>query len=309
MVRIVPRPRDAASAAPAATRPSPLAARHRRSPGPVLACGAELKNTFCLARGRPRLRLAPHRRPGELRDAALVHRGHRALPAAVRHRPGGRGARPAPGVPVHQVRARAWTACDADRRPAPPRAHRLLPGRQRRGRARSSGWPSTAPATAPTARSGAASSCVADLAALRARRAPGAGAHAGRRGGDPAAVADGGRLPRRASRRRPDGLQSCAATQDRWPAVVAMAGRGHQRPADLQRGPAVRRGRRRCSASATRSATRARPRSSSSSWPTRPRRGAYPAGRRAARAARSDPRRRPAARGGRRTCGRRPRRR
>ncbi len=38
--------------------------------------------------GAARVRLPPHRRSGELRDAAVVHRWHRAFPAAVRHHPG-----------------------------------------------------------------------------------------------------------------------------------------------------------------------------------------------------------------------------
>ena len=66
---------------------APRTARPARPvPRPVLACGAELKNTFCLGRST-RVRLPAHRGPGELRDAALVHRGHRPFPAAVRHRP------------------------------------------------------------------------------------------------------------------------------------------------------------------------------------------------------------------------------
>ena len=79
--------------------------------------------------GRPRVRIPPHRGPGERGDAALVHRGHRALRPAVRHRPAGRRLRPAPGVPVHQVRSRPRHGLL--RRAAPSRAHRLLPGRQR----------------------------------------------------------------------------------------------------------------------------------------------------------------------------------
>ncbi len=48
-------------------------------PRPVLACGAELKNTFCLGQGPARLHIAPHRGPGKLRDTEVVHRGHQAL--------------------------------------------------------------------------------------------------------------------------------------------------------------------------------------------------------------------------------------
>ena len=105
VARTLPRPPDAAP-------PLPRLRPRARSPSPpVPAAGAGLRRRaeehVLPGPGAPRLRLAPHRGPGERRDAALVHRGHRALPPAVRHRPAGRGARPAPGVPVHQVRARA----------------------------------------------------------------------------------------------------------------------------------------------------------------------------------------------------------
>ena len=124
-------------------RPAPLARLRAGEPAaarpararPLLACGAELKNTFCLAKGDARVGQPPHRRPRELRDAALVHRRDRALRAAVRGRARGRRARPAPRVPVDQVRARARRR-RAGRRPAPPRPPRGVPGRARRGRAR-----------------------------------------------------------------------------------------------------------------------------------------------------------------------------
>ena len=61
--------------------------------------------------GRARVGRPPHRRPEELRDAALVRDRDRALPAPVRGRARGRGARPAPRVPVHEARARSSTAC------------------------------------------------------------------------------------------------------------------------------------------------------------------------------------------------------
>ena len=86
--------------------------------------------------GRARVGLPPHRRPRELRDAALVHRGDRALPAAVRGRARDRRPRPAPRVPVDQVRARARRGRRADRRPASPRAPGGVPGRARRVRDR-----------------------------------------------------------------------------------------------------------------------------------------------------------------------------
>ncbi len=65
-----------------ARRASPLpdgAGSPRRS-----RCGAELKNTFCLAKERRAWVVPSHRRPRERRDAALVHRGRRALRAGVR---------------------------------------------------------------------------------------------------------------------------------------------------------------------------------------------------------------------------------
>ena len=104
---------------------APAAARLRRRAQEHLLPG----------QGDARLGQPPHRRPRELRDASLVHRGDRALPAAVRGRAGGRRPRPAPRVPVDQVRARARRR-RADRRPAPPRPPRRLPGRARGGRAR-----------------------------------------------------------------------------------------------------------------------------------------------------------------------------
>ena len=70
----------------------------------------------------------------------------------------------------------------------------------------------------------------------------------------------------------------------------------HQRAAHLERGPAVRRGRGAARACGTRSTTRARRRSSWSSWPTRPSAAPTAAGR-------SDAARRPVAAGARRRPG------
>ncbi len=52
----------------------PAALRTGRGP-PLLACGAEQKSTFCLAKGAPGVGRPPHRRPRELRDAHLVLHG------------------------------------------------------------------------------------------------------------------------------------------------------------------------------------------------------------------------------------------
>ena len=101
----------------------------------LLACGAELKNTFALAKDGHAWVGPPRRRPEELRDAALVRGGHRPLPAPVRGRARGRGARPAPRVPLHEARARARRRPPGGRA-APPRAPRGVPRRARRDRPR-----------------------------------------------------------------------------------------------------------------------------------------------------------------------------
>ena len=223
--------RGAAAAAPLARlragRRSPLPVARA---APLLACGAELKSTFCLAKGRARLGRPPHRRPEELGDAALVPRRRRALRAAVRGRARGRRPRPAPRLPVDALRARA-RGRRARRRAAPPRA----PG----GRA----WPSTG-------RRGPAVGAIFDGAGLRpgrdglgrraagrrparlrARRAPVAGARCraatrrrASRGGWRCAWLDGGRrgADRAAARR--------AVDAGRWrrgaPSWLRSGGRG-----------------------------------------------------------------------------------
>ena len=78
---------------------------------PLLACGAELKNTFGVAKGG-RAWVGHH--IGDLENWETLRsftRGHRALPAAVRRGARGGGARPPPRVPVHQARAGAARAC------------------------------------------------------------------------------------------------------------------------------------------------------------------------------------------------------
>ena len=95
------------SAARAATCPRALRCPATGTRRPLLACGAELKNTFCLAKGT-RAWVSHH--IGDLENYETLRSftdGHRALPAAVRGRAGGRRPRPAPRVPIDQVRARA----------------------------------------------------------------------------------------------------------------------------------------------------------------------------------------------------------
>ena len=109
-----------------------------------------------LRRARAEAFLSPHL--GDL-DSEAAYRAFRDdlelyLDDARRRARGGRP-RPPSGVPLDEVGARAGPA--ARRRAAPPRARRGVPRRARRERARRSRSSSTAPATARTGRSGAAS--------------------------------------------------------------------------------------------------------------------------------------------------------
>ncbi len=73
------------------------------APVPILACGAELKSTFCLVKVRSCGDVAAHRRSGELLDTALVRAGRRAPIPTVRHRAGHDRLRPAPGLSLHEI--------------------------------------------------------------------------------------------------------------------------------------------------------------------------------------------------------------
>ena len=137
--------------------PLPVAARR-----PLVAAGAELKSTFCVARGAQRVPFAASRRPRLGAGLPRVPHRSRALPRDARRRAGGDRARPAPRVPGDEVGARAGgrarRACSTTTR-MPLRASPSTARAARRSRSSS-----TAPATAPTARSGAASCCVATCA-------------------------------------------------------------------------------------------------------------------------------------------------
>ena len=110
---------------------------------------------------RRRRREPSHRRPRAPRDLPVVPPGRRPPARALRRRARRRRPRPPSGVPVDEVRARPRPP--RRRGAAPPRARRRVHGRARPHRSRCSGSRSTVSATAPTARSGAASSCVADF--------------------------------------------------------------------------------------------------------------------------------------------------
>ncbi len=230
------------------------------------------------AHRRARVRLPAHRRHGERRDARELRAHDRALRAALPRRRRDRRLRPAPRVPLH-ASTRSRSGLPAHRRAAPPRAHRERDRRARRRATGCSASRSTAPATAPTARSGAARWLLADLAGFERvahlRRCP----DARRRRGDPPAGAHGtgvalarvraARPPRcraaslptgsttRNSRRARDGraADQHARAPPRWAACSTPSPRSR--------------------ACATTRSTRARPPSSSRRSPTSRREGAY----------------------------------
>ena len=194
--------------------PLPVAAA-----APLLACGAELKSTFCLAKGG-RAWVGHHIGDlDELRDARVVPR--RASPTSSGC------SRCAPAVVAHDLhpdylstalRARA-RGRRARRRPAPPRPPRGVPRRARRAPARRSGaiFDGTGLGDA-TARSGAASCSSATCAGFERAGHLLAGAAAGRR---PRRRASRGGWRARGCRRR---RARRADARGRWRRRPARAG-------------------------------------------------------------------------------------
>ena len=175
-----------------------LPRRRRRD---VLACGAELKSTFCVAKGARAWvghhigDLANSRRCASFREGiAHFERLFAVAPEVVAHDLH-------PDYLSTALRARA-RGRRARRRPAPPRAPRGLPGRARRDAARRSARSSTARATGRTARCGAAS-C--SSATSTASSAPGTCGRCACRAATRPCASRGGWRARGWSRRRGDG--------------------------------------------------------------------------------------------------------
>ena len=143
--RRLPRPRPAdppplrglASSGPAfPLRRSRGSRRARSAPdrraAPSLAVGAELKSTFCVARGRRRVPVATPRRPRLRARLPRVPRRHRALPRRCSASSPRRS--PTTYIPSTSRRSGRWSRSGARRRAAPPRPRGRLPRRARRGR-------------------------------------------------------------------------------------------------------------------------------------------------------------------------------
>ena len=133
-------------------------------PRQVLACGAELKNTFCLAKERHAF-VSHH--IGDLENVETL----RSFTEGIEHFR--RLFDVDPRVVAYDLhpeylstkyaldRAQqtwTWSACSTTTPTSPPAWPTTAGPQPRGGRPASSGWPSTAPATAPTAPCGAVSS-------------------------------------------------------------------------------------------------------------------------------------------------------
>ena len=165
---------------------------------PVLACGALLKNTFCIGVRRQRLPRPAHRRSREPRDA--TRRSRR------RSRAWSGSCASTPEIVAHDLHPDYLSTRYALGAPEPSKvgvqhhhAH-VASAMAEHGarRARSSASPTTAPATAPTARRGAARCCSPATTGSSASRRSGRSALAG---GD-AAIREPWRIALRAARRR-----------------------------------------------------------------------------------------------------------
>ena len=183
---------DPAASAQALPRPSPGPDQAAaRGSGARAGVRGRAEEHLLPREGRGRLGRPSHRRPRELRDAALLRRGHRAFPAPVRGRARDRRPRPSPRLPLDEVRAGSGgsASCSASStimRTSPPAWPSTARPARRWGRS------TTGPASEPTERSGAVSSCSADSASSSApptsvlRSCPEAPRRSASRGGWPA---------------------------------------------------------------------------------------------------------------------------
>ena len=307
------------SAARAATCRRACRCRTTR-PATCSASGAELKSTFCLAKGGPRLGQPPHRRPRATRRRSPPSARASRTSSGCSTSPRGRRARPPPRLPLDPLRAgarrrRAVSPCSTTTRTsprAPPSTACSSPSSARSSTARASGRRHGLGRRDPGRRP----------RGLRARRAPVAGPAAGRRRRGPRAVADGVRVAARlrgaSGRRRPPASDPAGARAGRSRRSAGPRSRGSRAPAFARRSRPAPGG---CSTPSRRSAgcgrtraTRARPRRCSSRAATRASAGAYAmallpgataADPRDPRRARADSRRQRRARGGRRARARR----
>ena len=215
-VGAAPAPPGRCCAARAATCPRACRCPCRRR-APMLACGAELKSTFCLAQGDARLGRPPHRRPRELRDAALVRRGHRRTSSGC--------SRSTPEVVAHDLHPEYLSTKYALERDGVElvgvqhhHAHlaAVLAEHGEPGPAVGAIFDGTGYGTRRHGLGRRAA--VRRPRRLRARRAPAAGAAARRRAGDPPAVADGVRVAA--------GGRPAPPAPRRWRATVDALGAG-----------------------------------------------------------------------------------
>ena len=197
---------------------------------PLLACGAELKSTFCVAKGGSAW-VGHH--IGDLRNWETL----RSFREGVEHFE--RLFAVEPELVAHDlhpdylstgVRARA-RGRRARRGAAPPRPPGGLPGRARRDAARPWARSTTAPATASDGTAWGGELLVGGPGGLRARGDAAARAPARRRPRGRGAVADGLRVarPGRARRGAAAARERWRWTTARWRAVAEMAREGHRR--------------------------------------------------------------------------------